>query len=399
MSDQLDHYPAQVLIDSDALANNVEKLRKWAPHARHMGIVKADAYGHGIEPVALSLAQLGYDMLGVAQVSEALKLREQLDEAGFEKVGIFTWLLPHGDETVLRQALEAGLELSVSSVSQILSLAAFNLPGRIHLKVDTGMGRGGAHPDQFSTLVAAALQARESGLETVGIWSHLARADELGEEAQQATNQQIELFETAVETARSMGVENLCRHLAASSGQIWYPRAHYDMVRDGIALYGLSPDPHHTPSLELGLKPVMTLQSQLLQVKHVKAGQTVSYGGTWVAEQDTWLGLVPLGYGDGIPRHASNTGPVRVYSQSGDIDTHIVGRVCMDQFVIDLGNASYPPAQVGDKIVLFGNPHHMSTRGCPTGDDWAEASGTINYEIVTRLGSRLPRSVLAHDNE
>lgn len=395
MSEQLSQYPAVAEIDLQALAHNVQRMREFAPNSRHMGIIKADAYGHGRARMAVALAEAGYDIVGIAQLAEALAVRKELDEAGYNEVAVFSWILPPNNEDALRAALEAGLELSVSTVNQIITLSALQIPGRIHLKIDTGMGRAGATPDNFPTLAAAALQARERGLQTVGIWSHLARADEASEEGREATRRQIKIFEDAVSTARELGLDGFERHLAASSGQIWHEDAHFDMVRDGIAMYGLSSDPSNTPTLDLDLQPVMTLKAQLTQVKKVKAGQTVSYGGTWVAETDTWLALVPLGYGDGIPRHASNAGPVRVYTPNTSIDTHVVGRVCMDQFVIDLGPADQAPATVGDWAVLFGNPHRVSTKGCPTADDWAQASGTINYEIVTRLGTRVPRAYVS----
>ncbi|MDI9588427.1 MAG: alanine racemase [Acidobacteriota bacterium] len=394
MSEQLSHYPAVAEIDLQALAHNVQKMREFAPNSRHMGIIKADAYGHGRAQIAVALAEAGYDIVGIAQVAEALQVRKELDEAGFKDVAVFSWILPPNDEAALREALTAGVELSVSNIGQILALSALQIPGRIHLKIDTGMGRAGATPDQFPTLVSAALQARERGLQTVGIWSHLARADEASEVGREATKRQIQIFEDAANTARKLGLDGFQLHLAASSGQIWHPDSHFDMVRDGIAMYGLSPDPSNVATLDLDLQPVMTLKAQLTQVKKVKAGQPVSYGGTWVAQRDTWLAIVPLGYGDGIPRHASNAGPVRVYTPHTTIDTHVVGRVCMDQFVIDLGPADQAPATAGDWAVLFGNPHRLSTRGCPTADDWALASDTINYEIVTRLGARVPREFL-----
>lgn len=389
---QLFHYPAVAQIDLDALAHNAKLLREFAPKQRHMGIVKADAYGHGRADIAVALAETGYSIVGVAQLAEALEVRQELDTEGFEDVAVFSWILPPDNPALWEEAVKRDIELSVSDLAQLLTIASLEHPARIHLKIDTGMGRAGATPDQFPTLVSAALQARERGVETVGLWSHLARADEDSDEGRAATAKQVQIFEDAAKVTKDAGLRVLELHLAASSGQIWHPETHYDMVRDGIAMYGLSPDPAHEGTLELGLRPVMTLKAQLTQVKHVKAGQTVSYGGTWTAERDTWLAIVPLGYGDGIPRHASNRGPVRVYTPGSPIDTHVVGRVCMDQFVIDLGPADEAPARAGDWAVLFGNPHRLSTRGCPTADDWAQASGTINYEIVTRLGERVPRS-------
>ncbi|MDO5035146.1 MAG: alanine racemase [Actinomycetaceae bacterium] len=390
MSEQLAHYPASATINLEALTRNAKRMRQFAPNARHMGIVKADAYGHGRTSIAAALAKAGYDILGIAQLGEALKERRALDAAGHKNVAIFSWMLPPADEKAIQEALAARIELSASTIDQLERIANTGIEARVHLKVDTGMGRGGATPADFPALANAA--SRMETVNVVGVWSHFARADELGEEARAATLKQIQLFEDAVSAATEAGLTGFQRHIAATSGQIWYPEAHYDMVRDGIGLYGLSPDPSNTPTLDLGFEPIMTLGARLLQVKQVEAGQTVSYGGTWQAPTRRWLGLVPLGYGDGIPRHAQNAGPVSVYTAAGRIDTHMVGRVCMDQFVIDLGESDEAPAAVGDEVVLFGNPNNPDTKGCPTADDWADVAGTINYEIVTRLGARVPRA-------
>ncbi|EPD30989.1 alanine racemase [Gleimia europaea ACS-120-V-Col10b] len=392
MSEQLAHYPAVAEVDVAALVANAARMRHFAPEVRHLGIVKADAYGHGRHQVARALALAGYDILGIAQLAEALELSDFLKREGFSQVSVFSWILPVADEAAIRQAIEAGIELSVSNLDQLHLIERQGLPARIHLKVDTGMGRAGAISTEFPALALAASKAKHANV--VGVWSHLARADEAGEEGKQATRLQIKIFNEAVQAAANVGLTGFARHLAATSGQIWHEDAHFDMVRDGIGLYGLSPDPHHSASLDLGLQPVMTLKADLVQVKRVPRGQTVSYGGTWVAPTDRWLGLVPLGYGDGIPRHAAGKGPVSVYTRAGRIDTRVVGRVCMDQFVIDLGPVagSQPPALAGDTVVLFGNPKAENTPGCPLADDWAQACGTINYEIITRLGARVPRA-------
>lgn len=386
-------YPGWARIDLSALAHNAERLHQAAPHAEHMGIIKADAYGHGAFQVARALVDAGYRRLGIAQVDEALAIRRELDLNGYssERVGIFSWILPPGNSHAIGEAAEAGIELSASSVADVLAIAAVGTPTRIHLKVDTGMSRAGARPEDFPALVAAAREARGRGVTTVGIWSHLARADEPDASSIEATNRQIEIFEDACKLAHQRGLTGLTRHLAATSGQLWHPNAHYDMVRDGIGLYGLTPNPARATTRELDLRPVMTLAAHLTMVKHLPAGTPVSYGGTWTAPTDTWVALVPLGYGDGIPRHASNVGPVTVYTSSGPVSGRIVGRVCMDQFVIDLGPHPHPPVKVGDTAVLFGNPDRLDTRGCPSADDWAGVCGTINYEIVTRIGARVPR--------
>lgn len=383
-------YAGWARVDRSALAHNARILHETSPNQQHMAIVKADAYGHGNLHVSRALIDAGYRMLGIAQIDEALTLRRALGTAA-DDVRIFSWILPPGNENALVKALHAGIELSVSTVGDVLSIAATGLPARIHLKIDTGMSRAGARIDDFPALVAAAVQARSRGVDTVGIWSHLACADEPGKQAQLATDRQIQIFERAIAIAEEGGLRHLTRHLAATSGQLWHPRTRYDVVRDGIGMYGLTPNPQRATTSDLGLRPVMTVGAPLTLVKQLSAGTAVSYGGTWVAADDTWVGLVPLGYGDGVPRLASNRARVSIYTDTGVIDAPIVGRVCMDQFMVNLGSGGTAPARIGDTAILFGNPTRSDTRGCPTADEWARACDTINYEIVTRIGARVPR--------
>jgi len=377
-----------------------------------MAVVKADAYGHGLGPVALTALSAGASWLGTAQLAEALTLRTLLDEAGVSRpVGepsahaprVLTWLLPVMDparaaaeDSSLRAALAADLDLSVSTLPQLEALSAAARAqartARLHLKVDTGMSRGGAAPEELPALAAALRRVEEEGtVDVVGLWSHLSRADE---PASGSTEEHLERYRQAEQVVRAAGLNPPIHHLAATGGLLWHPHARMDLVRAGIGLYGLSPDPSVATGAELGLRPAMRLESPLVQVKRIEAGQAVSYGGTWRAPTDRWVGLVPLGYSDGIPRAASSTGPVGV----GSIMTTIVGRVCMDQVVVDLGpamdetGAPLPaPARLGDIAVLWGAPEVSGQDAVPTADEWAQACGTINYEIVTRLGARVPR--------
>ena len=370
---------SRAVIDLEAVAHNGRRLAQVAG-VPWMAVVKADAYGHGLGPIALTALSVGASWLGVAQLAEALALRALLDEADVDRPAgepsgqaprILTWLLPVMDparaaaeDSPLRAALAADLDLSVSTLPQLEALSAAArvqaTTARLHLKVDTGMSRGGAMVEDLPALAAALRQAEDEGVvDVVGLWSHLS-----------------------------------IHHLAATGGLLWHPEARMDLVRAGIGLYGLSPDPSVATSSELGLQPAMRLESALVQVKRIDAGQAVSYGGTWCAPTDRWVGLVPLGYSDGIPRAAGSTGPVGV----GGLMSSIVGRVCMDQVVIDLGpardetGALLPaPAQVGDTAVLWGAPDAVGQVAVPTADEWAQACGTINYEIVTRLGARVPR--------
>ena len=402
---------SRAVIDLEAVAHNGRRLAQVAG-VPWMAVVKADAYGHGLGPIALTALSVGASWLGVAQLAEALALRALLDEADVDRPAgepsgqaprILTWLLPVMDparaaaeDSPLRAALAADLDLSVSTLPQLEALSAAAraqaTTARLHLKVDTGMSRGGAMAEDLPALAAALRQAEDEGVvDVVGLWSHLSRADE---PTSGSTEQHLERYRQAEQIVQEAGLRPSIHHLAATGGLLWHPEARMDLVRAGIGLYGLSPDPSVATSSELGLQPAMRLESALVQVKRIDAGQAVSYGGTWRAPTDRWVGLVPLGYSDGIPRAAGSTGPVGV----GGIMSSIVGRVCMDQVVIDLGpardetGALLPaPAQVGDTAVLWGAPDAVEQETVPTADEWAQACGTINYEIVTRLGARVPR--------
>ena len=402
---------SRAVIDLEAVAHNGRLLAQTAG-VPWMAVVKADAYGHGLGPIALTALSAGASWLGVAQLAEALTLRALLDEAGVarpveEPSGqaprVLSWLLPVMDparaaceDSPLRAALKADLDLSVSTLSQLEALVAAAraqaTTARLHLKVDTGMSRGGAMAEDLPALAAALRRAVDEGaVDVVGLWSHLSRADE---PTSGSTEEHLVRYRQAERIVREAGLTPSIHHLAATGGLLWHPEARMDLVRAGIGLYGLSPDPSVTTGAELGLRPAMRLESELVQVKRIDVGQAVSYGGTWSAPTDRWVGLVPLGYSDGVPRAASSTGPVGI----GGMMTAIVGRVCMDQVVIDLGPAqdetgsSLPaPAQVGDTAVLWGAPDALGQEAVPTVDEWAQACGTINYEIVTRLGARIPR--------
>lgn len=364
---------AEAVVDLAAIRHNVATLRARAATAQVMTVVKADAYGHGMVPVARAAREAGAAWIGAAVLEEALELRAAGDTGP-----IFCWLTTPGEP--LEQAIAAGIDLSAAAPWEIDQIVAGveDRPARVHLKIDTGMSRGGAVPEEWPTLVRAALAEERAGrLEIIGIWSHLASADEPKSAANEA---QVATFESAVEVAGSLGVEPPLRHLANSAGTLALPETHFDLVRPGIATYGLSPFGRALTSAELDLRPAMTLRARLAMVKRVPAGAGVSYGLTWTAPVPSTLGLIPLGYGDGLPRHASNGAPVQV---AGGRHT-IVGRICMDQCVVNLEDDS---AVAGDEVVLFG----PGDQGEPTADDWADAAQTINYEIVTRLGSRIPR--------
>ncbi|MBQ0883761.1 alanine racemase [Streptomyces sp. RM72] len=371
---------ARAEIDLAALRANVRALRERAPGAALMAVVKADAYGHGAVPCARAAVEAGATWLGTATPQEALALRAA--EAGLpDGIRVMCWLWTPGGPW--REAVEARLDVSVSAMwamEEVVGAArAAGVPARVQLKADTGLGRGGCQPGaDWEELVAAALRAEGEGLLRVtGLWSHFACADEPGHPSIAA---QLTRFREMTAYAEGQGLRPEVRHIANSPATLTLPDAHFDLVRPGIAMYGVSPSPEIGTPADFGLRPVMTLAASLALVKQVPGGHGVSYGHHYTTPGETTLGLVPLGYGDGVPRHASSTGPVLV---DGKWRT-VAGRIAMDQFVVDLGGDRPEP---GAEAVLFG----PGDRGEPTAEDWAQAAGTIAYEIVTRIGSRVPR--------
>ena len=365
--------PAEARVDLSAIAHNIGVLREHASGAEVMAVVKADGYGHGMVESARACLQAGATRLGAALVSEAVALRE----AGFT-VPILAWIITPGES--LDAAAEHGIELSAGSTVILDRIAdAARRTGRtvrVHLKVDTGISRGGAPLAAWPELLdrAAALRA-EGVIEVTGLWSHFACADIPGHPSIAA---QLEAFDEAVTQADKKGVgADAIRHFANSAAVLTIPRARYDMVRPGIAIYGLSPIPELG---DFGLRQAMTLVARVALVKRVPAGSGVSYAHLYVTDRETTLGLVPLGYADGVMRGLSNRGEVFAAGRR----RRIAGRVCMDQFVIDVGD---DPLAAGDEVILFGPGDH----GEPTAQEWADSLGTITHEIVTRIGSRVPR--------
>jgi len=367
---------ARATVDLDVISRNVEVLDKHAGSAVVMAVVKADGYGHGMVPSARAAIRGGAEWLGVAQLSEALTLRDN----GI-RVPVLSWL--HVPGTDFAAAIAADVDLSVSALWSLAEIAeaarSLGRTARIHLKVDTGLGRNGAFGDDWQRLLSAARSLEAEGLvRIVGVWSHFVYADEPTHPTVRA---QEECFVQAVRDAERAGCDLEVRHIANSAATLTNPALAFDMVRPGLAVYGLSPVPSLGDPQSFGLTPAMTLSADLAVTKRLPAGQGLSYGHLYVTSQDTTVGLVPMGYADGIPRNATNVGPVSL----GGTRHTISGRVCMDQFVIDLGPAS--SAQAGDRVTLFGT----GESGEPTAQDWAQATGTISYEIVTRIGSRVPR--------
>jgi alanine racemase len=368
---------SEAVIDLAAIAANVGVLKSNTA-AEVMAVVKADGYGHGLVPSARAAVAGGASWLGVAMLEEALALRE----AGFTE-RILAWLWTPHETQALRAALATDVDISVASVAGlelVVALAAeLGSTARVHLKIDTGLSRNGSTLADWSALLDTAARAAAGEVVRIaGIWSHFVYADQPGHPT---TVRQIERFGEALQTAKAAGVVPEVRHLANSAATVTLPQAHFDLVRPGVAVYGLNPVPDAPGSDDFGLVPAMTLRSELANVKRVLAGEGVSYGHAYVLERDSTLGLVPLGYADGVPRSATNLGPVAIRGRRYTIS----GRVCMDQFVVDLGDDE---AAAGDEVVLFGPGHDAE----PTALDWARALDTIHYEIVTRIGPRVPRS-------
>ena len=396
-------YPSSAAVDLAAIRHNLGVLRAAAPGALQLATVKANAYGHGLLPVARAALDGGADWLGVAQLAEAFTLRRGLDEAGIARADapILAWISTSSSD--FAAAIEADIDLSVSWTWVLADICAAareaGRPARVHVKIDTGMSRAGSTLADLPALASALRMAADDGLvDVVGAWSHMSRADDPSEAGNASTANHVRIFEEGLAILADAGITPRIRHLSATSGILWHPEAHYDMVRAGIGLYGLSPDPAVATSEQLGLIPALELRAPLTSVKVIEEGTPASYGGTWVAPTRRWIGLVPLGYGDGILRAASNRARVVVHTASGPFNAPLIGRVCMDQFMVDLGPAEgspgtptarsgQAPAAPGDTATLFGS----GERGEALADDWAQAAGTINYEIVTHLGAHIPR--------
>ena len=368
--------PIVVQIDLAAIAGNLDALSRCAPQAEVMAVVKADAYGHGALPVARTARAWGAAWLGVAHPSEALNLRR-----GGDAGRILAWLWVPGTADVAA-AVAADVDLSIGSLAHlddVVAAAAGHRP-RVHLKVDTGLSRNGCLPGDWAALVEA---ARRAPIDVVGVWSHLANAD-AEDPAVTSVDAQLAVLHRAVDEAWALGLAPQIVHCANTAGVIAHPAAHLDLVRVGIGMYGLSAG---VSALGPPLRPAMRMTSRIALVKTLPAGAGVGYGSTWIAERATRVGLVPVGYADGLPRGASGRARVRV----SDTLVPIIGRIAMDQCVIDISDV--PAARVGSDVVIFGRPD----LGEPSADDLAAAADTIGYEVLTRVGSRAERRVLGHD--
>ena len=365
---------AEAVIDLDAIANNVRLLSDHAGSAGVMAVVKADGYGHGATRVSRTALTAGATELGVATIDEALALRGDGITAP-----ILAWL--HAPGTDFAPALRADVQIAVSSVRQLAELLdavqRTGTPATLTVKVDTGLNRNGVSAAQYPAMLGALRRAQSD--ETVrlrGFMSHLVHADDPDHPT---NNLQAQRFSDMLDQARSSGVRYEIAHLANSSSAMSRPDLAFDMIRPGIAVYGLSPIPRRG---QMGLTPAMTLRCTVALVKSVHAGDGVSYGHTWVADRDTTLALMPIGYADGVYRALSGRFDVLINGRR----RRSVGRICMDQFVVDLGPGE-TGVREGDTAILFG----PGTDGEPTAQDWADALDTIHYEVVTSPRGRVTR--------
>jgi alanine racemase len=361
----------RAVIDLDAIRHNVRTLAALAAPARTMVAVKADAYGHGALPVARAALEAGAESLAVLDVASAVELRR----AGVD-ARLLAWL--HGVDTDFCVAVEADIDLGVSALWELERIAAAGRAtgrrARVHLKADTGLSRNGATPELWPDLVRAAVAADAAGELTLhALWSHLADASPEDDDAALAR------FHEAVRVAEELGARPVEKHLAASSAGIRLPAARFDMVRFGIAVYGISPFDDRS-GRDLGLVPAMTLEADVVSVKRVEAGHGVSYGLDHRTAGPSTLALVPLGYADGIPRIAGPRASVLLNGRRFPV----AGRIAMDQLVLDVGDL---PVEVGDTAVILG----PGDRGEPTAEEWAGWAETIGDEIVTRVGPRVDR--------
>jgi alanine racemase len=354
----------EALVDVGAISRNVEALRAGR---EAMVIVKANGYGHGAVESARAALEGGATWLGVVDLDEALELRN----AGIT-APVLAWV--HDPETDFSEAVRRDIDLGVNYLEQLERVAAADGRATVQLKLDTGLNRNGVPESEWAAVFerAAALQA-EGRIRVRGLFSHLSSA---GAEVDAV---HLARFTAGLEQARAAGLDPELVHLTATGGTLQLPAGQFSIVRLGIGAYGLTPF-EQGEEVPVALTPAMQLSASIVNVKRVPAGSGISYGHSYVTERETTLALIPLGYGDGIPRHASNRGPVSINGET----YHVSGRIAMDQFVVDVGDAA---VAIGDRAILFGDP----ATGVPSADDWAAAADTINYEITTRIGPRVLR--------
>ena len=354
----------EALVDVGAIARNVSALRG---SENAMVIVKANGYGHGAVESGRAALEGGASWLGVVDLDEALELRN----AGIT-APVLAWI--HDPATDFAEAVSRDVDLGVNYLGQLEQIASCEGRANVQVKLDTGLGRNGVPESEWQAFFerAAALEAA-GAIRVRGLFSHLSSAGSAVDQVHLAR------FTSGIEQARAAGLDPELIHLTATAGTLQLPAGHFTMVRIGIGAYGLTPF-EQGEAVAVALTPAMQVSASVVNVKRIAAGTGLSYGHTYVTERDTTVALVPLGYADGMPRHASSAGPVSINGQT----YRVSGRIAMDQFIVDVGDA---PVAVGDRAIVFGNP----ADGVPSANDWAAAADTINYEIVTRIGPRVVR--------
>jgi alanine racemase len=360
--------PTVAEVDLDAIRHNVRVLKPSA--AELMAVVKADGYGHGAVPVATAALGAGATWLGVALVEEGIALRE----AGIDSAILVLTEFPAGSE---KDALAAGLTPTLYTERGLSRLAeAARALGEarigVHVKLDTGMHRVGLDPGEAASFAA---RIGDAGLHVDGVWTHFAKAEDL---ADPSARRQLAIFTEALDALAAAGIQVRYRHAANSAAAIALPESHLDLVRVGVALYGIWPDPKLIGRVPL--KPSMSLRSQVALAKRVAAGEGVSYGLTYRLDRDSTIATVPVGYADGYARALSDRGRVLIRGKRYPI----AGTVTMDQLTVDCGDDDI---EVGDEVVLFGRQNDEEI----TADEVASWYGTIGYEVVCAVSHRVPR--------
>ena len=387
--------PTFAVIDLDALAINVQTLRAHVrPEASILAVVKANGYGHGAVPVAEVALENGASGVAVATVDEGAQLR---------KAGITGQILVMGPMGAAERDRAVGMDMAIvmsdipfaAGLARVVRMHQRTEPLKVHLKIDTGMRRFGVTPESVVDSAKAIMSHPELKLE--GIMTHLACADEVDTGS---AHRQVEIFDDCVKRLKAVGIEVPVHHVANSATAVQFPDYHRDMVRPGLAMYGVRPAPHVPLPGEPGvMKQILTVYSMVTRVIPLEPGDKVGYGGTWEASTHTRGALVPIGYADGYLRALSSSGWMSI----SNVRAGVIGRVCMDQTILQLPEGL--PAETRQLVVVIGNGTD-ETPGAPTLEDIAQVAGTIPHEMMTGLAPRLPklyirggRLVAVHDLE
>ncbi len=372
MKNVLSQFTSSIVVDLDAIAANTRVIKAHiGPDVRLFGVVKAYGYGHGAVPVAKVMLENGAERLCVGRTDEGIELRR----AGIEAPVLnLCYTVPGEADDIVEHDLTGTVNTVAGAEAISARAGALGKTATVHVKVDTGMGRYGQLPGEMVAFLDAISGLPNLNIE--GIWTHFSSADEAD---RSYTESQIAAFNAALNALAEAGYHFAIRHAANSAGTLDYPTAHFDAVRPGIIMFGMYPSAD--VSRDVPLVPAMTLRSHLARVRMLPKGSAVSYGRTYVTPGDTRIGLVPIGYGDGYHRILGNRGHVLV---RGTV-VPIVGRVCMDQFMVDL--SAIPDAEQDDEVVIVGKQGGAAVPA----EEVAAAAGTINYEITTALARRLPR--------